>query len=113
MGSVGKYLGFETGEAAKNIFTSLRTKYVKRKKILKDPKKIVTDAKRVMKAKKGMQDYGFLSWLEYFVYERNNKCNLQNNGDDIRFLRFRLRLGLGFLFKFAHKFKSLIDIMLQ
>ena len=37
--AVGKNLSFETGEAAKNSFTSLQTTYMRRKKTLKDSKK--------------------------------------------------------------------------
>ena len=37
--AVAKDIGLETGEAAKNAFTSLRTKYVRRKKTLKDLKR--------------------------------------------------------------------------
>ena len=36
-----------------------------------------------MKAEKDMREYLFLSWLDSFVYERNNKCNLQNNENDM------------------------------
>ena len=36
-----------------------------------------------MKAEKDMQEYLFLSWLDSFLYERNNKCNLQNNENDM------------------------------
>ena len=36
-----------------------------------------------MKAEKGMREYLFLSWLDSFVYKRNNKCNLQNNENDM------------------------------
>ena len=81
--AVAKDIGLETGEAAKNAFTSLRTKYVRRKKTLKDLKRFGTDAEKVMKAEKDMREYLFLSWLDSFVYERNNKCNLQNNENDM------------------------------
>ena len=36
-----------------------------------------------MKAKKDVREYLFLSWLDSFKYERNNKCNLQNNENDM------------------------------
>ena len=36
-----------------------------------------------MKAESDMREYLFLSWLDIFVYERNNKCNLQNNENDM------------------------------
>ena len=36
-----------------------------------------------MKAEKDMRECLFLSWLDSFVYERNNKCNLQNNENDV------------------------------
>ena len=81
--AVAKDIGLETGEAAKNAFTSLRTKYVRRKKTLKDLKRSGTDAGKVMKTEKDMREYLFLSWLDSFVYERNNKCNLQNNENDM------------------------------
>ena len=29
-----------------------------------------------------MGEYLFLGWLDNFVYERNKKCNLQNNKED-------------------------------
>ena len=32
-----------------------------------------------MKAEKDMREYLFFSWLDSFVYESNNKCDLQNN----------------------------------
>ena len=51
---LGKDIGLETGEAAKNAFTSLRTKYVRRKKTLKDLKRSGTDAEKVMKTEKNM-----------------------------------------------------------
>ena len=82
-GAVAKDIGLETGEAAKNAFTSLLTRYVRRKKTLKDLKRSGTDAEKVMKAEKDMREYLFLSWLDSFVYERNNKCNLQNNENDM------------------------------
>ena len=66
--AVAKDIGLETGEAAKNAFTSLRTKYVRRKKTLKDLKRSGTDAEKVMKAEKDMREYLFLSWLGSFVY---------------------------------------------
>ena len=81
--AVAKDIGLETGEAAKNTFTSLRTKSVRRKKTLKDLKRFGTDAEKVMKAEKDMREYLFLSWLDGFVYKRNNKCNLQNNENDM------------------------------
>ena len=80
--AVAKDIGLETGEAAKNAFTSLRTKYVRRKKTLKHLKRSETD-KKEMKAEKDMREYLFLNWLDSFVYERNNKCNLQNNENDM------------------------------
>ena len=36
-----------------------------------------------MRTEKDMRQYLFLSWLDSFVYERNNKCNLQNNENDM------------------------------
>ena len=69
--AVAKNIGIETSEAAKNAFTSLRTKYVRRKKTLKDLKRFGTDVEKVMKAEKDMREYFFLSWLDSFVYERN------------------------------------------
>ena len=71
--AAGKDLGFETGEASKNAFTSLRTKYVRQKKTLKDSKMSGTYALKVMKAEKDMQKYLFFSCLDNFVHERNNK----------------------------------------
>ena len=56
---------------------------MRRKKTLKDLKRSGTDAEKVMKAEKDMREYLFLSWLDSFVYERNNKCNLQNNENDM------------------------------
>ena len=75
----------------KKAFPSLRTKYVRPKKALKDSKRSGTDAQIVMKAENDMREYRFLSWLDNFEYERNNKCNLQNNEEDIRFLFFFFR----------------------
>ena len=37
-----------------------------------------------MKAEKDMREYLFLSWLGSFAYERNNKCNLQHNENDMQ-----------------------------
>ena len=56
---------------------------MRRKKTLKDLKRSGTDAEKVIKAEKDMREYLFLSWLDSFVYERNNKCNLQNNENDM------------------------------
>ena len=81
--AVAKDIGLDTGEAAKNAFTSLRTKYVRRKKTFKELKRSGADAEKVMKAEKDMREFLFLSWLDSFVYERNNKCNLQNNLNDM------------------------------
>ena len=69
--AVAKNIGIETSEAAKNAFTSLRTKYVRRKKTLKDLKRSGTDAEKVMESEKDMWKYLFLSWLDSFVYNRN------------------------------------------
>ena len=80
--AVAKDIGLETGEAAKNAFTNFRAKYVRRKKTLKDLKRSGTDTEKVMKAEKDMREYLFLGWLDSFTYERNNKCNLQNNEND-------------------------------
>ena len=55
--AVAKDIGLETGKAAKNAFTSLRTKYLRQKKTLKDLKKSGTDAEKVMKAEKDMREY--------------------------------------------------------
>ena len=81
--AVAKDIHLETGEASKNAFTSLRTKYMRGKKTLKDLKRSGTDAEKVMKAEKYMREYLFLSWLDSFVYQRNNKFHLQNNGNDM------------------------------
>ena len=81
--AVAKDIGLETGETAKNAFTSLRTKYVRRKKTMKELKRSRTDAEKVMKAEKDIREYLFLSWLDSFVYERINQCNLQNNENDM------------------------------
>ena len=35
-----------------------------------------------MKAEKDMREVSFFSWLENFVYERNNKRSLQNDKED-------------------------------
>ena len=59
--AVAKDIGLETRETAKNAFTSLRTKYVRRKKTLKDLKRSGTDAEKVMKAEKDMREYLFVS----------------------------------------------------
>ena len=81
--AVAKDIDLETGEAAKDTFTSLRTKYVRRKKTLEDFKRSGTNAEKVMKAEKYMREYLFLSWLDSFVYEKNNKYNLQNKENDM------------------------------
>ena len=56
---------------------------MRRKETLKDLKRSRTDAEKVMKAEKDMREYLFLSRLDSFVYEKNNKCNLQNNENDM------------------------------
>ena len=70
-----KDISLETDEAAKNAFTSLLMKYVRRKKTLKDLKRSGTDTKKVMKAEKDMREYLVLSWLDNFVCERNNSTS--------------------------------------
>ena len=67
--AVAKDIGLEIREATKNAFTIYRTKYVRRKKTLKDLKRSGTDAEKVMKAEKDMREYLFLGWLDSFVYE--------------------------------------------
>ena len=67
-----KDIGLETGEPAKNAFTTFRTKYVRRKKTLKDLKSSGTYAKKVMNVEKDMLEYLSLSWFDSFVCERNN-----------------------------------------
>ena len=52
--AVAKDIGLETGEAANNTFTSLRTKYVGREKTLKDLKRSGTDTKKLMEVEKNM-----------------------------------------------------------
>ena len=52
--AVAKDIGLETDEAAKNAFTNLRRKYVRRKKTLKDLKRSGTNAEKVMKAEKDL-----------------------------------------------------------
>ena len=52
--AVAKDIGLEAGEAAKNVFTSLRSKYVRWKKTLNNLKRSETDAEKVMIAKKDM-----------------------------------------------------------
>ena len=49
---------------------------MRRKKTLKDSKKPSTDTEEVMKAEKNTWEYLLLSWLDKFVYARNNKSNL-------------------------------------
>ena len=56
---------------------------MRQKKILEDLKRSGTEAEKIMKAEKDMREYLFLIWLDSFVYERNNKCNLQNNENDM------------------------------
>ena len=56
---------------------------MRRKKTLKDLKKSGADAEKVIKAEKDMREYLFFSWFDSFVYERSNKCNLQNNENDM------------------------------
>ena len=73
LGTIGKNLGFKTGEAAKNAFTSLRTKYVKQKKSLEDSKRSGQDEEKVIKAEKDMREYLFLSWLDNFVYKKKQQ----------------------------------------
>ena len=75
---VKKDLGFEPDEAAKSDFTSLQTKYLRRKKTLKDSN---SWKKKVIKAEMDMREY-LLSWLGNFVYKRN-KCNFQNSKEDM------------------------------
>ena len=60
--AVAKDIGLETDEAAKNAFTSLRKKYVRQKKTLKNLKRSGTDAEKAMKAENDMREYLFLSW---------------------------------------------------
>ena len=73
LGTIGKNLGFKTGGAAKNAFTSLRTKYVKQKKSLEDSKRSGQDEEKVIKAEKDMREYLFLSWLDNFVYKKKQQ----------------------------------------
>ena len=60
--AIGKDLGFETSETAKKAFTSLRTKYVRRKKTLKNSERCGANAEKVMKAEKtcGRDIYSFV-----------------------------------------------------
>ena len=73
LGTIGKNLGFKTDEAAKNAFTSLRTKYVKQKKSLEDSKRSGQDEEKVIKAEKDMREYLFLSWLDNFVDKKKQQ----------------------------------------
>ena len=65
--AVAKDIGLELGEAAKNAFTSLRTRYVRQKKTLKDLKRSGSNAEKVMKAENDMWEYLFLRWFDSFV----------------------------------------------
>ena len=78
---VGNNLGFKTGEAAKHAFTSHQTKYLRRKKTLKNLKRSGTAAEEVMKAEKDMQECLFLGWTILCMKEKNN---LQNNEEDMK-----------------------------
>ena len=59
--AVAKDIGLELGEAAKNAFTSLRTRYVRQKKTLKDLRRSGTNAEN------DMWEYLFLRWFGSFV----------------------------------------------
>ena len=57
---------------------------MRQNKTLKTQKRSNRNTEKVMKSKKDMREYLFLSWLDNFAYERNNNCYLQNNEEDIK-----------------------------
>ena len=57
---------------------------MRQNKTLKTQKRSNRNTEKVMKSKKDMREYLFLSWLDNFAYERNNSCYLQNNEEDIK-----------------------------
>ena len=57
--AVAKDIGLETGEAAKNAFTSLPMKYVRRKKTLKDLKKVWKRCRKSNDRRKGHAGVSF------------------------------------------------------
>ena len=69
--------------SCKECFHESSNEICETKEDLKDLKRSGTDAEKVMKAEKDMREYLFLNWLDCFVYERNNMCNLQNNENDM------------------------------
>ena len=69
-------LGMESGKEAKIMFTSLRTKYNRRKKNFKDVNRSGTSSNKLQKAEKDLNEYAFLFWLDNFIYERKGRSNL-------------------------------------
>ena len=57
-------------------FTSLRSKYNRRKKNFRGCQRSGTFSDRAQKTKKELNEYSFLFWLDSFIYERKGRSNL-------------------------------------
>ena len=75
-GKIADGLQLGSWKEAKLAFTSLRSKYNRRKKNFKDCHCSETSSDRVEKAEKDLKEYSFLFWLDSFIYERKGRSNL-------------------------------------
>ena len=65
------------------MFTTLKRKYQRKKRELKDSNKSGTSAEAVSKAEKAFRPYVFLNWLDDFFASRQGKSNLPSKDQDI------------------------------
>ena len=62
------------------MFTTLKKKYLRKKRELKDTNKSGTSAETVLKAEKAFCPYGFMKWLDDFVQRREGRRKLHAKG---------------------------------
>ena len=64
---------------AKNCFENIKKRYLKRRNELKKWDKSGTSSAVVDKARRDLDVYSFLFWIDYFLKPRKTKCNIPND----------------------------------
>ena len=66
-----------------SMFITLKRKYLRKKRDLKDVNKSGTSTEVVLKAQKAFRQYEFMKWLDDYVASRQGKNNLPSRGANV------------------------------
>lgn len=64
------------GTKAQSAFATLKKKYLRKKRDMKDTNKSGTSSASVLKAERALIQYDFMQWLDPFVQAREGRTNL-------------------------------------